>query len=542
MAVLFTPNDLTHKYPLQPKQQMLALTNGQIQEGICWRSANLQPQRTAAAQHLRAADPARPATAWTAPTSSTRSHNRPGRARRSAPAIMGMSVNSFHSVSGDGLQDRRVGACQSDQTGAQLHLRGLLHVEHAARRALRLRQQRARDASPPTTPRSQRRAWSSSTATSAPAEYSFSSPDHFDVNDVLPSQVPLLEQIADVMAAGTSRSTTSTSACPASTGASSYDTFTAPGLPNYIPNVPPALVDPTFTNRTRSLILNIQNPVRPTQSGLMDTYSSVVSANLHLQNGVTGSVFLSKKADRDVASHRQQSRPAANTFPLYGLPTKYDFFIFSRDHYWTLKGASFELIDQGYAMCLVDDGTGTGTKVAKLLHRHRRQLLRALHLRSLLAERRHARDLELPAQGDARRARQPERHAAHPRDAQQRQPAGPRRPDQQALQPHLRGVRRLHPRPAARVHSHSGRRRASVQAAPILGAPGFNGYSLNVVGANHQPVQISQIYSGSIAYPIAGSTTIVPSTPRRQKAVPFYGSISHGLDKQVSVASCNPRT
>ena len=51
--------------------------------------------------------------------------------------------------------------------------------------------------------------------------------------------------------------------------------------------------------------------------------------------------------------------------PLYGLPTKYDFFIFSRDHYWTLKGASFELIDQGYAMCLVDDGTGTGTKVAR---------------------------------------------------------------------------------------------------------------------------------------------------------------------------------
>ena len=28
------------------------------------------------------------------------------------------------------------------------------------------------------------------------AGYTFSSPDHFDVNDVLPSQVPLLEQIA----------------------------------------------------------------------------------------------------------------------------------------------------------------------------------------------------------------------------------------------------------------------------------------------------------------------------------------------------------
>src|SRR5438105_7448962 len=29
--------------------------------------------------------------------------------------------------------------------------------------------------------------------------YVFSSPDHFDVNDVLPSQVPLLEQIAGTM-------------------------------------------------------------------------------------------------------------------------------------------------------------------------------------------------------------------------------------------------------------------------------------------------------------------------------------------------------
>ena len=47
IAVLFTPNDLTHKYPLQPKQQVLALTNGQIQEGICWRTDHLQDGRTA---------------------------------------------------------------------------------------------------------------------------------------------------------------------------------------------------------------------------------------------------------------------------------------------------------------------------------------------------------------------------------------------------------------------------------------------------------------------------------------------------------------
>ena len=179
---------------------------------------------------------------------------------------------------------------------------------------------------------------------------------------MLPSQVPLLEQIAGVMGrASTSPSTTPTSACRASTGALSTTPSPRPGLPNYIPNVPPSLVDPTFTNRTRSLILSVQNPVRPTELGLMDTYSSVVSANLHLQNGVTGSVFLSKKADRDVASIGSNPTGSAT---LFGLPTKYDFFIFSRDHYSTLKGASFELIDQGYAMCLVDDGSGTGTKVA----------------------------------------------------------------------------------------------------------------------------------------------------------------------------------
>ena len=74
----------------------------------------------------------------------------------------------------------------------------------------------------------------------------------------------------------------------------------------------------------------------------MDTYSSVVSANLHLQNGVTGAIFLSKKADRDVASiGSNPTYPPPLSSPLYGLPTKYDFFLFSRDHYWTLKGATF---------------------------------------------------------------------------------------------------------------------------------------------------------------------------------------------------------
>ena len=71
LAVLFTPNDLTHKYPLQPKQQVLALTNGQLREGICWRTANVQPDRRPAPERVRPGDPARRGSAWTAPTSST---------------------------------------------------------------------------------------------------------------------------------------------------------------------------------------------------------------------------------------------------------------------------------------------------------------------------------------------------------------------------------------------------------------------------------------------------------------------------------------
>ena len=78
------------------------------------------------------------------------------------------------------------------------------------------------------------------------AGYTFSSPDHFDVNDVLPSQVPLLEQIADTMGFDVAFFNTDVS-LPRQFWSLTYDTFTAPGLPNFIPNVPPSLVDPTFT-------------------------------------------------------------------------------------------------------------------------------------------------------------------------------------------------------------------------------------------------------------------------------------------------------
>jgi hypothetical protein len=131
--------------------------------------------------------------------------------------------------------------------------------------------------------------------------YSFSSPDHFDVDDVLPCQVPLLDEIADILGNDVAFYNIDAS-LPRQFWSLAYDSFTAPGLPNYIACAPPAPVDPTFSNRTRSLILNLQNQGRPQQLGLIDTYSSVVSANLHLENGITGAIFVSKKADRDLAS------------------------------------------------------------------------------------------------------------------------------------------------------------------------------------------------------------------------------------------------
>ena len=72
--------------------------------------------------------------------------------------------------------------------------------------------------------------------------YTFSSPDHFDVNDVLPSQVPLLDQVADLYGYEVAFYDTDLS-LPRQYWSLTYDGLTAPGLPNYIANVPPAIVD-----------------------------------------------------------------------------------------------------------------------------------------------------------------------------------------------------------------------------------------------------------------------------------------------------------
>ncbi|HVH76575.1 MAG TPA: hypothetical protein VM755_16790 [Stellaceae bacterium] len=529
LAVLFTPNDLTHKYPLQPKQQVLALTNDQIREGICWRSANVQPQRLPPS-NICAQQILSPGFGMDRPNIIYSSHNRPV-ATPVDPAYRGMSVNKFLSVSGV-VYHIEESALSNDQTGSSL-ISAVSSVANMVIGVLFDYDNNDLGTLFPYDPQASTKGLVFINGYLGANGYSFSSPDHFDVNDVLPSQVPLLEQVAAIFGRDAAFYNTDVS-LPRQFWSLVCDTFTAPGLPNFIADAAPAPVDPAFSNRTRSLILSLQNPVRPTELGLMDTYSSVVSANLHLQNGVTGSVFLSKKADRDVASIG--SNPVgANSYPLYGLPTKYDFFLFSRDHYWTLKGATFELVDQGYAMCLVDDGSGTGTKVAKYFidtdGNYNELYTYALYSPDggVIESASFTLKVTLgaPANSSATPVIPETPNNANPQDlaAQINKVSnlvyaafGPSSPGQPPAYIPIQAVG------------------GEVQAAPISGPPGFNGYALNVVGTNRQPVQISQIYSGNLSYAIAGSTTIVPVNPRTGKPVPFYGSLSHGLDKQVPVA------
>ena len=116
LVVLFTPNDLTHKYALQPKQQVLALD-----------------ERPDPGGHLLALGE-RPAAAATPPTNICAQQILPdgdrhgpaehrllvaqpaGRPRRSNADYLGMSVNSFLSVSGV-TYNIEESALQNDQTG-----------------------------------------------------------------------------------------------------------------------------------------------------------------------------------------------------------------------------------------------------------------------------------------------------------------------------------------------------------------------------------------------------------------------------------------
>ena len=297
LAVLYTPNDLTHKYPLQPKQQILALTNGQIREAICWRTANVQPDRLPPS-NVCAQQVLPDGIGMDRTNIIYSSQNRPVQTAASDD-YKGMSVNSFISVSGV-VYNIEESAMKNDQTGSGF----VSQVSSVSNMLIGVLFDYDNDelgTLSPYDPAKSTKGVAFINGYQSASGYSFSSPDHFDVNDILPCQVPLLDEIADVLGADVAFYNIDTS-LPQQFWSFAYDAFTGPGLPNYIANVPPSPVDPTFSNRTRSLILNMQNPVRPQQLGLIDTYSSVVSASLHLENGITGAIFLSKKADRDIAS------------------------------------------------------------------------------------------------------------------------------------------------------------------------------------------------------------------------------------------------
>ena len=530
VAVLFSPSDLTHKYALPAKRPVLALANGQVQEGICWRSAAVppdrEPPRNVRAQQLMPAGPDMDAaniifSAGNRPVTTPVTDGYLGmsvhRVRSLAAAVYSIEESAF---AGDQTATGFVSAVSSNMNmvvgvlfdydnndlgtlsayDPDLSTKGLVFLNGYL----------------------------------GASGYAFSSPDHLDVNDVLPSQLPLIDQVADTLGWDVALYNVDMS-LPRQFWSFSYDDRTAPGLPNFIADVPPAPADPGYLNRTRSLLLSLQNPVRPRQLGLMDTYSSVVSANLTLENGITGSLFLSKKADRDVASIGTSPPPPGSTsFPLVGLPPKYDFFLFSRDHYGTLDDAQFVLVDQGYAMVLADDGSGTGTKVAKYYVDADGNYYE-LYSYVLFSQ----------SAGVLETATFPLKVTLGTPASPGTTPPTPETPNSvspQDLATQINTASSLIY--AAFGSSASGQPPAylpiqvsgagDAQAGTITGAPGFSGYSLNVLGANRQPVQVSQIYSGAAASPIAGTSVTVPVNPAKQKPVPFYGSISHGLDKQVS--------
>jgi hypothetical protein len=272
IAVLFTPNDLTHKYPLLPKQQILALTNGQLMEGLCWRTDNVQPERlppanVAAQQTLSDGGMDRANIVYSR-------RNRPV-STPAADAYLGMSVNSIVSLAGSVYRIEE-SAMSNDQTGAGF----ISAVSSNANMVISVLFDYDNDelgTLAPYDPALSNKGMVYLNGYLSAGGYAFSSPDHFDVNDVLPSQLPLLEQITELMGGNWDVAFYNTDvSLPREFWSLTYDAFTAPGLPNYITDVAPAPADPTFANRTRSLLLNLQNPVRADGLSVMDTYSSVV--------------------------------------------------------------------------------------------------------------------------------------------------------------------------------------------------------------------------------------------------------------------------
>jgi hypothetical protein len=537
LAVLCTPNDLAHKYALQPKQQVLALTNGQIQDGICWRTDNVHDGRTPPRNVCAQRDLP---DGWymDRPNIIYSSHNRAVQTSTQT-SYLGMSVNSIRSVSGTVYNIEESGLSSSlsnDQVGGQL-ISTVSSIENMLIAVMFDYDNNDLGDLESYDDILTNKGVVLLNGYLGASGFNFSSPDHFDVNDVLPSQVPWLDMVADIFGYEVAFYNTDLS-LPRQFWSLSYDGLTGPGLPNYIASVPPSIADPSFSNRTRSLLLNFENQVRPQALGAMDTLSSVVSINLHLQNGVTGSIFMSKKADRDVVSIGTNPI-GTNSFPLAGLPTKYDFFIFTRDHYYTLFDGQFDLIDQGYAMCLVDDGTGTGNKVAKYFvdsdGNYNELYTYVLYSpeNGILETNSFALKVTLGS---------PANLSASPII-----PETPNNVNPQDLVAQINKLSNLvyavsgasspgQPPAFIPIQAVGTAGVSEIAATPISGQPGFSGYNLNVLTTAKQPAVISRIFSANVAYPIAGPATIQPFDGKKKKPVPFCGSLSHGLDAQVQTS------
>ena len=114
------------------------------------------------------------------------------------------------------------------------------------------------------------------------------------------------------------------------------------------------------------------------------------------------------------------------------------------------------------------------------------------------------------------------KHRPSFRNTKQREPAGSRSADQQGIGIDLRGVRTVNSRSAPAylpIQAVGG----AVQAAPIVGAPGFNGYLLR------QPHLPDLSGERDLRHHRLNHNRAHQSEKR--KVVPFCGTLSHGLDR-----------
>ena len=235
---------------------------------------------------------------------------------------------------------------------------------------------------------------------------------------------------------------------------------------------------------------------------------------------MTGSVFLSKKADRDVASIGSNP-PDEPHFAFYGLPARSTTSSFSPG---TTTARSKDALFRADRPGLRDVPRGRRhrdrNEGRQILHRRGRQLQRALHLCALLAGRRRS----SRPQASLSRSRSALRPTRPPRPAT---PETPNNVNPQDLVTQINKVSNLiyaafgpstPGQPPAYIPIQAVRRRGR-RPAPIIGPPGFNGYSLNVVehepaaGADLANLCRSATYADRRLRPRSSPST--PSTARR---------------------------